>query len=95
MNSAAVLWFVLQATHSEVALGMLVATFLLFGAIASRGMDATDPLVSARQGIDRISPALLSCASSGLYYEVTTDEDISAALTALFNKAIATARLSQ
>lgn len=44
---------------------------------------------------DKISPALLSCASSGLYYEVTTDDDISAALAALFNKAIATARLSQ
>lgn len=44
---------------------------------------------------DKISPALQTCASSGLYYEVTTDDDISAALAALFNKAIATARLSQ
>lgn len=44
---------------------------------------------------DKISPALTSCASSGLFYKVSTDSDISAALSALFHKAISTARLSK
>ena len=42
-----------------------------------------------------IDPALQSCASSGLYYKVTTNDDISAALNALFQKAVATAHLTQ
>ncbi|MFI4933055.1 MAG: pilus assembly protein TadG-related protein [Caulobacterales bacterium] len=42
---------------------------------------------------NQIAPAALACASPGLYYEVSTDGDISAALTALFQKAVATARL--
>jgi len=44
---------------------------------------------------DKISPALISCASDGLYYKVTTDSDISAALQALFQQAVATAHLTQ
>jgi Flp pilus assembly protein TadG len=44
---------------------------------------------------DKISPALISCASSGLFYKVTTDSDVSAALTALFQKAVSTAHLTQ
>jgi hypothetical protein len=36
-----------------------------------------------------------SCASPGLYFEITTDGDITAAMQALFQLAIATARLSQ
>jgi Flp pilus assembly protein TadG len=43
-----------------------------------------------------IGSNLQSCASPGLYYAVTTDQDISAALIALFNTAVATApRLTQ
>ncbi len=38
-----------------------------------------------------IGPNLQSCASPGLYYAVTTNQDISAALIALFNTAVATA----
>jgi len=44
---------------------------------------------------DTISPALIACASPGLYYEVTTDSDISAALAALFAKAVSTAHLTK
>jgi Flp pilus assembly protein TadG len=36
-----------------------------------------------------------SCASPGLYFEITTDGDITAAMQALFQLAISTARLSQ
>jgi hypothetical protein len=36
-----------------------------------------------------------SCASPGLYFEITTDGDITAAMQALFQLAIATARLSR
>ena len=36
-----------------------------------------------------------NCASPGLYFEVTTDSDITAAMQSLFQLAIATARLSQ
>lgn len=36
-----------------------------------------------------------NCASPGLFYQVSTDGDISAALTSLFQKAVATARLIQ
>jgi Flp pilus assembly protein TadG len=44
---------------------------------------------------DKISPALIACASPGLFYQVTTDGDIAAALSALFQKAVATAHLTQ
>ncbi len=36
-----------------------------------------------------------SCASPGLYFEITTDGDITAAMQTLFQLAVATARLSQ
>jgi len=36
-----------------------------------------------------------SCASPGLYFQVSTDGDITSAMTTLFQKAVATARLSQ
>jgi Flp pilus assembly protein TadG len=42
-----------------------------------------------------IGPNLQSCASPGLYFAVTTDQDITAAMTALFQAAVATARLTQ
>jgi hypothetical protein len=42
-----------------------------------------------------IASNIESCASPGLYFEITTDGDITAAMQALFQLAIATARLSQ
>jgi hypothetical protein len=42
-----------------------------------------------------IGSNIQSCASPGLYFEVTTDSDITAAMQSLFQLAIATARLSQ
>jgi hypothetical protein len=42
---------------------------------------------------DVLATAANACASPGLYYSVSTDGDISAALTHLFQEAIATARL--
>ena len=42
-----------------------------------------------------IGPTLQTCASPGLYYEVSTGGDISAALSSLFQTAVATAHLSQ
>ena len=36
-----------------------------------------------------------SCASPGLFFQVSTDQDISAAMAALFQQAVATARLTQ
>jgi hypothetical protein len=42
-----------------------------------------------------IGPRLEACASPGLYYEVTTDGDISAAMNALFQEAVSTAHLSK
>jgi hypothetical protein len=42
-----------------------------------------------------IGTNLQSCASPGLYFQVSTDQDISAALISLFNTAVATAHLSQ
>ncbi len=44
---------------------------------------------------DLITPALTACASPGLFYQVTTDGDISTALGTLFQKAVASARLTQ
>ena len=43
----------------------------------------------------QIGPNLQSCASPGLYFQVTTDGDISAAMQALFQQAINSARLTQ
>lgn len=51
-----------------------------------------DPYLSPT---DKISPALSSCASPGLYYKVTTNDNISAALASLFQAAVATARLTK
>ena len=42
-----------------------------------------------------IGPNMQSCASPGLFFTVTTDGDITAAMQALFQQAISTARLSQ
>jgi len=44
---------------------------------------------------DLITPALQSCASAGLFYKVTTNGDISAALSDLFVKAVKSARLTK
>jgi Flp pilus assembly protein TadG len=46
-------------------------------------------------GSDPMALAAQQCASPGLYYEVNTDGDISAALQALFEKVVTTARLTQ
>lgn len=43
----------------------------------------------------QIGPNLQSCASPGLFFQVTTDDDITAAMQALFKQAISSARLSQ
>ena len=43
--------------------------------------------------VTKIATAAEACASPGLFYEVSTDGDISAALAHLFQEAIATARL--
>jgi Flp pilus assembly protein TadG len=42
-----------------------------------------------------IGPTLQSCASPGLYFQVSTNQDISGALAQLFNIAVATAHLTR
>ncbi|HMG78471.1 MAG TPA: pilus assembly protein TadG-related protein [Xanthobacteraceae bacterium] len=42
-----------------------------------------------------IATNLQSCASTGLYFKITTDGDITTAMQALFEQAVATARLTQ
>jgi Flp pilus assembly protein TadG len=43
----------------------------------------------------QISGNMQNCASPGLFFEVKTDQDITAAMNALFQQAVATARLTQ
>jgi Flp pilus assembly protein TadG len=43
--------------------------------------------------VNNIGPSMQSCASPGLYFEVSPTQGISAAMTALFQKAVTTARL--
>src|ERR1700722_17675569 len=43
----------------------------------------------------QIGPTLQSCASPGLYFEVNTNDDISAAMSALFQNAVPTACLNK
>jgi hypothetical protein len=43
----------------------------------------------------QIATNMQSCASTGLYFSITTDGDISSAMQALFQQAVATARLTQ
>lgn len=43
----------------------------------------------------QIGPNMQSCASPGLYFEVTTDGDITAAMNALFRLAVSTAHLTK
>lgn len=47
----------------------------------------------AEAAIPRIAPALTKCASPDLMYTVRTDQSITDALQALFNKAVASARI--
>ena len=44
---------------------------------------------------NQISPNMQSCATPGLFFEITTDGDITAAMAALFQTAITEARLAQ
>jgi len=44
---------------------------------------------------NNIGPNMESCASPGLFFQVTTDGDITAAMQTLFQEAISSARLSQ
>jgi Flp pilus assembly protein TadG len=44
---------------------------------------------------NQIAPNMQSCASPGLFFQITTDGDITAAMAALFQKAITEARLAQ
>jgi len=53
------------------------------------------PLTTPAQPQDNIGARLEACASPGLYYEVTTGGDISAAMNALFQEAVSTAHLSK
>jgi Flp pilus assembly protein TadG len=43
----------------------------------------------------QIAPNMQSCASPGLFFQVTTDGDITAAMQALFQQAVKSARLTQ
>jgi hypothetical protein len=43
----------------------------------------------------QIAGNMQNCASPGLFFQVSTDQDISSAMTALFQQTIATARLTQ
>jgi len=45
--------------------------------------------------LPQVAPALRSCASDGLFFEVSTDGNISKALDILFQKAIETSRLTR
>jgi len=51
--------------------------------------------VNVAPNLYKVEPALQACASTGLYTKVTTDGDIAAALSALFQNAVATARITQ
>jgi Flp pilus assembly protein TadG len=59
-------------------------TGLPSGLTASTALSPSDPMALGAQ----------QCASPGLFYEVSTDGDISTALETLFQEAVATARLS-
>lgn len=48
-----------------------------------------------RPELPKLEPALQACASPGLYTKVTTDQDIASALEALFQNAVATARITR
>lgn len=43
----------------------------------------------------QIATNMQNCASTGLFFQVTTDDDITAAMQALFEQAVSSARLSQ
>jgi Flp pilus assembly protein TadG len=45
--------------------------------------------------IPLVEPALQLCATTGLYYKVSTDDDISGALNSLFQKAVASSHLTR
>ena len=51
------------------------------------------PLIPPSAAQDNIGAQLQACASPGLYYAVTTDGDITAAMNALFQEAVSTAHL--
>jgi hypothetical protein len=48
-----------------------------------------------QNGADQMATAAQACASPGLFYQVSTNGDVSAALIALFREAVSTAHLTQ
>jgi Flp pilus assembly protein TadG len=76
-----------------IRIAVLYTTYNPLDTGAIGGPTWYDQYVEAVQ--PNIQPAAQACASPGLYFEVNTNGDISSALTALFQKAVATARLTQ
>jgi hypothetical protein len=62
---------------------------------ASDSWSQTNVLTPYLSPTDKITPALQACASTNLFYQVTTDSDITLALQQLFATVIATAHLTQ
>jgi len=78
-----------------IRIAVLYTTYFALG--TSNGWFNTyiAPLIPPDAKQDNIGARLEACASPGLYAAVTTDGDISAALSALFQQAVATAHLSK
>jgi hypothetical protein len=77
-----------------IRIAVLYTTYLPLPLTNSDGTDSWyKTYISSFQ--PNIGTNLQSCASPGLYYAVTTDGDISAALTNLFQSALASAHLTK
>jgi Flp pilus assembly protein TadG len=78
-----------------IRIAVLYTAYYALGTSNSWFNSYVAPLIPPSASQDNIGAQLQSCASPGLYQEVTTDGDITAALNALFQEAVSTAHLSK
>jgi Flp pilus assembly protein TadG len=76
-----------------IRIAVLYTTYLTLPAPPAKGSDqwSTNNVMGQ---VPNISPAMRACASPGLFFEVTPTQGIGDAMNALFQQAVATARLT-
>lgn len=77
-----------------IRIAVLYTTYLTLPQPPDKGSDAWSN-TNVMPYVSQVSPAMKACASPGLFFEVTPTQGIGDAMNALFEQAVATARLTQ
>jgi len=77
-----------------IRIAVLYTTYLTLPAPPAKGSDQWSQ-TNVMPYVPQVSPAMKACASPGLFFEVSPTQGIGDAMNALFEQAVATARLTQ